>query len=538
MIKYIYYHVKGKHSAMKNANPDQKRPTRSLLRKISLIFFFYTIVVLLVTGVTTYVSQLNIYRQQCEKDIRNIGQYLAILMENDREDFKTYQNYYMEHFDEINIPYDFDEYQTALNHFWELYEKEYPGQAFGVDVKFEDMSPEVKEAYFIYFHEYWLLAFESAREAFHIPYSYYLVMKPDIHDVVYMIDGERTEKLVDNQSYLYLGDEYYNDPEKYKILWDTWFSGEPQNGYMEFDNSWGHTYGYYTPLVINGETLGIVATEIDVATVNHEILKNTLRQLLSVMVVIVCGNILIMLAIYHLFLKKTKALEQRVRTYSEDKDVMIAAQIETEFAGDDEISSLGHQFATMILEIDTHIKNLIQTSKKLEDTKQKANEMNELANKDALTGIRNKNAYDKEVTKIEQEMIHGECAFGIAMVDMNFLKRINDTCGHDKGNLAIRQLCKLVCDTFTHSPVFRIGGDEFVILLRGNDYQKIDELVSAFNQIIEHPDPAKEDWECPSAAIGYALYDPAVDNNFASVFNRADQAMFERKKEMKGLRED
>ena len=523
---------------MNRPEMEKPRQTKSFIRKLLWIFFFYTVVILLVTGVSTYVSQLNIYRQQCEKDISNIGQYLAILMENDGQDFVTYQKYYMEHFEDVNIPYDFDEYQTALDHFWELYEKEYPGQAFGVDVTFEDLSPELKEAYFIYFHEYWLLAFENAREAFDIPYSYYLVMKPDTYNVVYMIDGERTEKVVKGNSYLYLGDEYYNDPEKYKILWDTWFTGEPQNGYMEFDNSWGHTYGYYTPLVIDGETLGIVATEIDVATVNHEILSNTIRQLLSVMCVICAGNILIMLVIYHLFLKKTKVLEREVRRYSEEKDVMIAAQIEAEFAGNDEISSLGHQFATMILEIDTHIKNLIQTSKKLEDTRQKANAMNELANKDALTGVRNKNAYDKEVTKIEQEMVHGDSEFGIVMVDMNFLKRMNDTYGHDKGNVAIQKTCKLVCDTFAHSPVFRIGGDEFVVLLKGNDYQKIQELVTSFNNVVENPDPAKEEWECPSASLGYALYDPSVDNNFASVFKRADQAMFERKKEMKALRED
>lgn len=523
---------------MNHAEQSQVKPTKSLLHKISLIFFFYTVIVLLVTGVSTYISQLNIYRQQCEKDIRNIGQYLTILMENDREDFKTYQEYYMEHCNDVNIPHDFDEYQTALNHFWELYEKEYPGQAFGVDVKFEDLSPEVKEAYFIYFHEYWLLAFENAREAFHIPYSYYLVMKPDTHNVVYMIDGERTEKIVDNQSYLYLGDEYYNDPNKYKILWDTWFSGLPQNGYMEFDNSWGHTYGYYTPLVINGETLGIVATEIDVATVNHEILANTIRQLLSVMIVICCGNILIILVIYHLFLKKARILEDKVHTYSKSKDVMIAAQIESEFTGNDEISSLAHQFAGMILEVDNHIRELVQTSKKLEDTEQKAYAMHGLSNKDALTGIRNKKAYEVEVTGIEREMIHGKCEFGIAIVDMNYLKRINDTYGRDKGNLAVQKLCKLVCDTFHHSPVFRIGGDEFVIILKGNDYHKINELISAFNRETEHRDPRKEEWEYPSAAIGYALYDPVMDNNFASVFNRADQAMFERKREMRVLPED
>ena len=45
---------------------------------------------------------------------------------------------------------------------------------------------------------------------------------------------------------------------------------------MEWDNAWGHTYAYYTPLSINGTEMGLIGTEIDVATVNHEILRNAL----------------------------------------------------------------------------------------------------------------------------------------------------------------------------------------------------------------------------------------------------------------------
>ena len=56
------------------------------------------------------------------------------------------------------------------------------------------MDEEVKKAWFIYYHEYWLLTFEEARAAFHIPYTYYLVPKEDIYYMVYMIDGERTAK--------------------------------------------------------------------------------------------------------------------------------------------------------------------------------------------------------------------------------------------------------------------------------------------------------------------------------------------------------
>ncbi len=515
-----------------------KRKTKGLLFNFSVMFLAFTIIILIVVGLTTYFTQLNIYKRQCEQNIRNIGEYLEIMMANDGEDFITYQNYYMDHFDEVNIPYDFDEYQTALDHFWELYEKEYPGQAFGTDVKFADLSPEVKEAYFIYFHEYWLLAFENAREAFHIPYSYYLVMKPDIYDVVYMIDGERTKKIVDGDEYLYLGDEYYNDPKKYKILWDTWFSKTKQNGYMEFDNSWGHTYGYYTPLTINGQTLGIIATEIDVATVNHDILYNTLYQLLAIAAILIVSMVIMLIIINRIFVTRTKHLENDVHQYSLNKDVSIAEEITSEFQGDDELSSLGQQFATMIITLDEHMKNLIKTKNDLRSTQQKMEEMGELANKDALTGIRNKNAYDKEVQKIEWELEAGEEQFGVVMIDLNYLKRINDTYGHDKGNAAIKQLCAIVCEVFRHSPVFRIGGDEFAVILKGQDYQNIEKLVDTFNKEIEEGSRNQnlDYWERISAAIGYALYDKEKDNNFNSVFRRADSAMYLRKKEMKATR--
>ena len=60
---------------------------------------------------------------------------------------------------------------------------------------------------------------------------------------------------------------------------------------------------------------------------------------------------------------------------------------------------------------------------------------------------------------MEERIQKGEKKLGIAIVDLNFLKKINDTYGHEKGNLAIKKLCFIICHIFQHSPVFRIGGD-------------------------------------------------------------------------------
>ena len=171
--------------------------------------------------------------------------------------------------------------------------------------------------------------------------------------------------------------------------------------------------------------------------------------------------------------------------------------------------------------------------------KQRAAELGELVIKDSLTGIRNKTGYDKEIRKIEWEMASGLKELGVAMIDLNFLKRINDTYGHDKGDVAIISLSRIVCHIFEHSPVFRIGGDEFVVILKGHDLEFIDDLVIEFKRQIKalQDDSNFEYWEKTSAAIGYAIYNPEIDSSYENIFKRADNEMYKNKKEMKAIRE-
>ena len=167
--------------------------------------------------------------------------------------------------------------------------------------------------------------------------------------------------------------------------------------------------------------------------------------------------------------------------------------------------------------------------------------MRELANKDALTGVKNKLAYDRETRRVEAEMEADKGKrFGLVMIDLNFLKRINDTFGHEQGNIAIKKLCHIVCTIFAHSPVFRVGGDEFAVMLENDDYENADALVAELNATLENmaKDDTLEPWERVSAAIGFARYDAAADSSVANVFKRADREMYNRKKAMKALRSD
>ena len=161
--------------------------------------------------------------------------------------------------------------------------------------------------------------------------------------------------------------------------------------------------------------------------------------------------------------------------------------------------------------------------------------MTELATKDPLTGIRNKTSYDLDIKTFDRQIAGGDTEFGIVMIDLNFLKFTNDTYGHENGNVALITLSDLICEVFEHSPVFRIGGDEFSVILTNSDYKNIEELEAKFNARIEqiHNDTSLLPWQRISAALGYALYDKEIDTSAKDVFNRADKNMYERKTYMK-----
>ncbi|MBQ4464292.1 MAG: diguanylate cyclase, partial [Eubacterium sp.] len=120
-------------------------------------------------------------------------------------------------------------------------------------------------------------------------------------------------------------------------------------------------------------------------------------------------------------------------------------------------SKTGHHFVIAYENIDEEVRREKDQRRELRDEKV-------LARRDELTGTKNKTAY-AELEQTIQDRIDAdnECAlFAIAVCDINDLKLINDTIGHKAGDDYIRSASKLLCDTFVHSPVFRIGGDEFV----------------------------------------------------------------------------
>ena len=511
--------------------------------KFTVMFAGFTFLTLSISSILSYFNQKKIYKQQREESIQFVASHLEELLMADDIYFVWYQQYFLQKGSELLIPKDFDSdsVQVARRDYEDLFSKEFPGLVLGTDVTFDELSDATKVLYEIYSHEYYQIAFEKAREMANLAYIYYLVPKDDdSEDLVVVLDSTRNEKLVDGKAYIALGATAHCPKAEFGHIWEAWETGKRPKGYDVFATEAGKTCIYYTPLFISGQKLGVIAVGVEVSTVTRAILLATLRDMLMIGLVLILLMLILLVAVRQRYIRKLIRMRDYITEYSKTKDTKIAELLTREVTNGDEISAIMAKFAEMIYELARYMQNLSKTTLDLQSTKQKAMELSELALKDSLTGIRNKTCYDKELQRIEWEIASGLTEFGVAMIDLNFLKRINDTYGHDKGNVAIITLCRIVCRVFEHSPVFRIGGDEFVVILKGNDLAHRDELVAEFNrQLHERQENTQlEYWEKTSAAIGYAVFDPKIDKAYDNVFKRADEEMYKAKKAMKAVRED
>lgn len=160
--------------------------------------------------------------------------------------------------------------------------------------------------------------------------------------------------------------------------------------------------------------------------------------------------------------------------------------------------------------------------------------ISDMAYTDPLTGVNSKASYQEEVEKIEKSIRDGFAQFGLIMFDLNNLKIINDKYGHEAGDAYLLNSCKLIGSVFRHSPIFRIGGDEFITILSGRDLLNGKKLLNSFYMRMKE---TREEGKLPqdkvSIAAGLAVYDEDQDHNYHDVFKRADSMMYRNKELIK-----
>lgn len=316
-------------------------------------------------------------------------------------------------------------------------------------------------------------------------------------------------------------------------------TAKDETSFFEEDSEWGYAYTACKPLVNStGVHYGLICADISInelhKTVNNYVLYNVLLTLgLGILFALI-----LLVWLRHNVTGPILALEKSARHFAEksrsNKDPQYLTFEAPVINTQNEVESLSKAITQMSQDMKVYVQNITEAEASIRNAQKKAENMTMLAYRDALTHVGSKVAYNNMAESIDKDILSQKIsAFAIAMVDLNDLKTINDSYGHANGDTYISGACQIICTIFRHSPVFRVGGDEFVVILKNSDFEKRYELIKeAIVKFVEtENDLSKNPWERYSVAIGMA--DFSNGDTVDSVFKRADKKMYQNKLDMK-----
>ena len=188
-------------------------------------------------------------------------------------------------------------------------------------------------------------------------------------------------------------------------------------------------------------------------------------------------------------------------------------------------------FVVALIVMNLFVLWALRAERAAKEKERQVKDLNKQVFVDALTHVRNKGAYTQFEEKMNVEIRRGEQEpFAVVVCDVNNLKMVNDLYGHKEGDGCIKRACSTICTVFSHSPVFRIGGDEFVVIVTGEDYYRRKNLMEQINLV---PKDHSKIRIGETIAAGMAEFNSKKHDSVLSVFEDADKAMYERKQYMK-----
>ena len=339
----------------------------------------------------------------------------------------------------------------------------------------------------------------------------------------------------------YTGDSYPPDVARFYL---ERMDHDPTVSFFPNDTEFGHIYTAIRPIFDSkGEPIAVLCADVLI----DEIDAGRYRYIkMSVLVALVAGAVLSLLMSHWLrnrVANPIQRISESAANFADrchgSKDLDVISFDDPHIHTNDEIEDLAVALSSMCDDMKAYTEELILADREMGTLKKRIEKMDHMAYTDNLTGAGNKAAYEKQITHIDWDILAGNASFAIVMVDLNYLKRINDNFGHDRGNLYIKNLYSVLRQVFQEDMIFRIGGDEFVVILHGPRAEMAHALVQDVKQTMIRfmQDSNLDPWDRVSAAVGVCVYDPARHHETNDVFKEADNDMYRDKKAMHAGRE-
>ena len=244
-------------------------------------------------------------------------------------------------------------------------------------------------------------------------------------------------------------------------------------------SDYGWLYSNFAPIYdSNGDCVAIVGCDIDLETVIADRRNILTFIIIWVTVLIICSIISILIIITKTIIRPLEQISTKIQEFAPMSGILLTdpSIMDIKFKRKNEISDIADNIRALEMDTVNFINNINNKDEQI-------TELDILSTKDGLTGVGNVRAYKNLIEKLNNNL--RDTDFSILMADINNLKTINDTYGHKEGDIYIQTCCKMLCSQFKHSAVFRIGGDEFVVIIQNEDFNNrfklYEELENIYN---------------------------------------------------------
>lgn len=315
--------------------------------------------------------------------------------------------------------------------------------------------------------------------------------------------------------------------------------GTPGVDSEAFKDRWGTFYSAYSPVFdSNGNVVGIVGVDFNAKWYEKQFKRYAVSIVIISVLSLLIGAIIIILITSQVRKKLNSVYEELTSLatdvehlnkemasnskYSSTTDKLSADELEIfnqnpkrkHLLNKDAIGALGDKINLMHHEM-THYISYVQ----------------EQAYTDSMTGVGNKTAYLDMVKRLNSKIAKGTASFAIGVFDVNGLKTVNDNLGHEYGDMIITDTALVIKRIFNKAHVFRIGGDEFITVMEGRYTDKyIIELFKDLDNELASFNASEKKYEMTlSFSKGASVFRPESDNDYQTVFKRADEAMYANK---------
>ena len=180
------------------------------------------------------------------------------------------------------------------------------------------------------------------------------------------------------------------------------------------------------------------------------------------------------------------------------------------------------------------INNSLENIRKLIGLNYAVNRLESLYTQDTFSGIYNRTGFVKATSDIFRECTQQQRNVMLMFIDLDGLKVINDTYGHDTGDIAIQSIADVLRSSCTENEVFcRFGGDEFIVFAPDYTEKEADILTRKIEDNIAEKNKKSCHEFMLSASTGYIIAVPQKNDDLFKFVTEADKVMYETKRKKK-----